>query len=718
MIALARPELLDRRPSWGGGRRNALSIALEPLPDRAVTELVRDLVPDASEETAAAVVARAEGNPFYAGEIVRTLRDRLGPAPTPADIGRAIAALPDTVQATVLARLDALEPTARRTVQLGAVIGRSFPVRAISAIEPALGTDAIDAAIGLLADRDMVRPAGSGTVAFRHILIREVAYGTLPRAERARLHEAAGRWLETDAEATGREDELAELVAFHLREAAALAVLLGEAPDPEQAERAVRWLRRAAEVTFGGGANVEAARHLDAAVDLATPIVQAELYERLGEVWGGGDQGVEAFDRAYALGRELELGPDQELRTLAESMVIRSRWAGSIAARLKPDEAAERLAEIERLLPNATSDRARAIGWLGVAYALNLTNRPSLAEVTAAKRAAGTSLALARALDEPELISAGLDAMDMVAFADNRYADIDTIVRERQELGDRLSTGERLDAWIVKAWADALLGNLEAAQSSARSAILGLSSGQAPGWVAGATAWRVLALYAEGRWDEALSEAQRMQRAVRESELKAPWFMLNGIICAFQIERARGEPVSADVWRVAASAIFEQSDSAIRTQRMESFFRDDLTRLAGEVAGDWLLFSGRLDYPALSLIELGDRRVAVDQAALDAMIPYAEERSIRFLVGPARRMRGLMAGDPGELRLALGVFEAIGARPLAIRARGELALMAGDRSTAEAAVNALEELGDTRQATAFAAEVRVGAIRMTVATAS
>src|SRR4029079_1602974 len=130
MIALARPELLDRRPSWGGGRRNAVSISLGPLPSQAVAELVADLLPDATQEIVDAVVDRAEGNPFYAGEIVRSLIDRLGAVPDPVAVPAAISSLPDTVQATVLARLDALDPNARRVVQLGAVMGRTFEPRA------------------------------------------------------------------------------------------------------------------------------------------------------------------------------------------------------------------------------------------------------------------------------------------------------------------------------------------------------------------------------------------------------------------------------------------------------------------------------------------------------------------------------------------------------------------------------------------------------------
>ena len=195
MIALARPELLDRRPGWGGGRRNAISIALEPLPSSAVEALVADLLDSPAPEIVDAVVDRAEGNPFYAGEIVRSLVDRLGPVPDPSAVAGAIAALPDSVQATVLARLDALAPAARRVVQLGAVLGRTFEPRAIPAIDPALSLETVDAAIEDLLDRDLVRQAQLGAATFRHILIREVAYSTLPRAERARIHGAAGRWL-------------------------------------------------------------------------------------------------------------------------------------------------------------------------------------------------------------------------------------------------------------------------------------------------------------------------------------------------------------------------------------------------------------------------------------------------------------------------------------------------------------------------------------------
>src|SRR3989440_11102891 len=110
MIALTRPELLDRRPAWGGGRRNYVSISLEPLSDRDTAQLVDQLLEGCSAELVNRIVRRAEGNPFFAGELIRSVAERGGTDQ-----------LPDTVQATVLARLDQLATEERRIIQLGSV---------------------------------------------------------------------------------------------------------------------------------------------------------------------------------------------------------------------------------------------------------------------------------------------------------------------------------------------------------------------------------------------------------------------------------------------------------------------------------------------------------------------------------------------------------------------------------------------------------------------
>ena len=201
MIALTRPELFDRRQAWGTARRNATSISLEPLEPDETRQLLRAVMPDAPPETLDRMAVRAEGNPFFAVELARSLRER----------GEG-AALPDTVQASVLARLDLLPDGERRTLQLGSVIGRSF---ALDTLAHVAGADAVTAMEALI-DRDLLVPHPDGSYAFRHIVIREVAYGTLPRAERARAHLELARWLPE------RGDVPAEVVAYHYRQALSL----------------------------------------------------------------------------------------------------------------------------------------------------------------------------------------------------------------------------------------------------------------------------------------------------------------------------------------------------------------------------------------------------------------------------------------------------------------------------------------------------------------
>ncbi|HUQ43684.1 MAG TPA: adenylate/guanylate cyclase domain-containing protein [Candidatus Limnocylindria bacterium] len=694
MIALARPELLDRRPAWGGGRRNGVSIALEPLPSPAVAALVADLLDNPAPEIVAAVVERAEGNPFYAGEIVRSLEDRLGPKPDPSAVASAIAALPDTVHGTVLARLDALEPAARRVVQLGAVLGRTFHPGAIPALDPSLGLGIVATAVDDLLDRDLIRSSGRDAVTFRHILIREVAYGTLPRAERARLHGDAGRWLDAQATATGREDELAELVAFHLREAVTIGTLLGEAPPGDLAGLAVRWLRRAAESAAAAAATPEAARHLNAAIELASHDLLPDMHERLGQIWRGGEQAADAFERAWALGRELELGADQELRTLAQLLVTRARWTGSIGRQLDEADRERRYSIVARLLDDETSPLARLYGTLAMAFRpMAKVDMPTAEELAASATWAMEAVASAELLDDPNLLSGALDAAAVAPMSDGRMAEVLPLIARRHEVEDRLTTEERTDAWIMHAWCETLLGKLDVAERAADRARAGLLSGQASAWVLGATAWRALTLHALGRWDEALLEAGRAERAWQESELRAPGFALNGFLAAFAIARSRGDLQAADHWRELGERIYQHTDPIVQYQRLMGYLRDDVDGLE-YVVSEFRVFAPRLDYVHLALASLADRRHPTDVSVLDSLIAYAEERGLLLISSQARRLRGLTRDDARDLQAALPQFERMGALPYIARTRAELGLATGNEALMTAGIDELAALGD------------------------
>lgn len=635
----------------------------------------------------------------------------LGPAPRADEVAKAIASLPDTVHATVLARLDALEPMARRVVQLGAVLGRTFQLAELPALAPDAAEADLAAAVEALVERDLLRDGGRSGLTFRHILIREVAYGTLPRAERARLHAAAGAWLDGEATGAGREDELAELVAFHLREATTLGRLVGEPVSPELVERTVRWLRRAGYAAASGAATTEAAHHVEAAIELAPEAGQPELHERLGQIWLGGEQALDAFERANALANAQGRGPEMDLRTLAQAVIVRTRWTGSVGVQQGSEEGARRIARIEALMREPLSDRARLLGSLGVAFgSANLSDAPDAAALAKSAVAAGQALEIARRLDDPDSISAALDAFSTVALGDDRVEDVLVRTIERRQIADRLSTNERMDAWIVTAWMETLRGNLGAAEAAAAEARSGLGAGQAAAWAIGASAWRTVALHALGRWDEALVEAGRAERSWEESEIRAPSFGLGGFVCAMAICLGRADPEGAQHWKAAAGKIFERSDPGIRTQRMVAYVADDRDRLAAEVVHDFRVFTGRFDYVHLALAHLADVGHPINRIDLDAIIDYTEERGIRLVAAAARRGRGLVLGDSVDLEAALAQYEAMSAAPFVARLRIELGLLRGGKAMVEDGLRGLDALGDVAQLSRASGQVAAAGI--------
>ena len=409
MLALTRPELLDRRPNWGGGRRNHLAVSLEPLSDAAVAELVRHLLETDSPELVATVIQRAEGNPFYAGELVRSAIEQ-------GSSGR----LPDTVQATVLARLDLLPPRERRALQLGSVFGRSFRLPGIAALET--GFDDSELLVERLALRDLIRPSDGDRYTFRHILIREVAYGTLPRVERSRLHAAAADWLAARAE--GREHAVAEIIALHYREAATIATSI----DPETPETirlrddAVAWLERALETAAAVEANPEAVRHARAALELARPEQRARLYERIGDMLGG-DAGADAYVTALDLYTSSGAPAGDRLRVLAGRLMLVTRFQGSVANRMSREEM-DRLRASGEVLAAETEDKA-AIALFLVAdgfYPFWMSANASAEIIDAGDRSAEEGYRLAAAIGDTNLMSAALDAIGGAVQLDNDWS--------------------------------------------------------------------------------------------------------------------------------------------------------------------------------------------------------------------------------------------------------------------------------------------------------
>jgi class 3 adenylate cyclase/tetratricopeptide (TPR) repeat protein len=286
IVTLARPELLERRPEWGAGRRNFVALHLDPLPDAAVTELLGGLVAGLPAQTAEAIVRRADGIPLYAVETVRMLVaderlvERDGVYIPVGDLTEL--AVPETLQALIAARLDALDPSDRTLLQNAAVVGQSFTIAGLAAVA---GIDLSDVEPRLrgLVRREILaktadpRSSEQGQYAFVQALVREVAYSTLAKRDRRDRHLAAARHFESLG-----EDELVGALAAHYLAAFETSTPGAEAEAVGAQARIA--LRAAAERAAALGSHQQAVTFLDQALQVTTnPGEQADLLVRAGE---------------------------------------------------------------------------------------------------------------------------------------------------------------------------------------------------------------------------------------------------------------------------------------------------------------------------------------------------------------------------------------------------------------------------------------------------
>ena len=282
LVCLARHDLLDRREDWGGDRPGSDRIFLAPLSSDDTKSLVASLLGE-TEGDQPTIVERSGGNPLFAEEMARCMVQE---GATRAD------ELPDTVQGVLAARLDGLEPFERRLVQRASVMGRTFWEGSLAALAEAEGRDLGDA-LASLQEKGILSPAAEGRLAgerelaFKHVLIGDVAYGMLPKAVRSSSHYEVAAYLEQRA--GDRSDEVVALLAEHYGRAAALGREAGlpvEQLDPIR-ERALRFLEEAGDSSALLYANRDAATHYRRArrmAGAAEPALAARIGEKLGDV--------------------------------------------------------------------------------------------------------------------------------------------------------------------------------------------------------------------------------------------------------------------------------------------------------------------------------------------------------------------------------------------------------------------------------------------------
>jgi len=455
VITLARPELLEKRPDWGAGKRTFASIHLEPLPSEEMHRLLAGLVPGLPARTAAAIVERADGIPLYAVETVRMLlaqgqlvleNGAYRPTGDLDDI-----AVPQTLTSLIAARLDGLEPSDRGLIEDAAVLGQSFTVAGLSAVsgvdttdlEPRLRTFIRRELLVLEAD---ARSPERGQYSFMQSLIREVAYNTLAKKDRKVRHLAAARFFESLG-----TDELAGGLAGHYLSAQRLAGDQQEA-DALAAQARIA-LRGAADRAASLGSHEQAVKFLEQALEVADSAEdRVDLHTRAqtsAQHW----LDPPTIER-HVLGRlqaARELG---DRPAIASAIANHADWLSSFGTPQRGvevvEQAWEEFADLEQ-----TPAGVRLMGALAGCLAQSLQNEAAL-------RWVDRYLPIAERLDLMEAIAAGLILRGRVLINLNRAREALVLLRGGHQLALALNSGRERGGRILltfyEQWGDPAKG--------------------------------------------------------------------------------------------------------------------------------------------------------------------------------------------------------------------------------------------------------------------
>jgi DNA-binding SARP family transcriptional activator/class 3 adenylate cyclase len=679
VVVTARPELLERRPGWGGTRPGSLT-ELPPLSEADTGRLLEALLSHhrLPQSVGPALLTAADGNPLFAEEYVRMLRDR-HPLPTGGPEQPAVGRpqldrigpelpLPESVHAIIAARLDALPPADKAALQDLAVLGRVGWVGALAAVSDRDRAD-VEAWLERLHDKEFLYRAGRSSMAgereygFRHVLVRDVAYGQIPRAERASKHRRAAGWLESlDPDPVDRRGSgglgdppqaqrgragRSELLAHHYGQALALASAAGGATG-DLSERARLALRDAGDRVAALGAHTGAARYYTAALELwpeGDP-ERPELEFRAGEARCRGEGAGEDL---------LETARDGLLAAGARE---RAAEAEVLLGRLAYIYGRPRSAHIERalaLVADAPPSRSKAAVLSGCMQHLMVADRHAEALVVARQ-----ALAMARSLGarDGEAAAYGTIGSARVALGDRGgLADLERCVALCEELGSSHAVG-----WHANlAYARSILGDLRGGFAARQAAWRAAERYGGVGELRYIELARVAEHYWTGRWPQAMQLADTV---VADAAGGAPHYMESQCrVWRGRIRLAGGEAAAALEDGERALALARESGDPQNLDPALAFgarvlLATDRPAEAGKLVDELLPgLAGRLLNPdlgvdlAVDLVELGRPAEVLDQAPPS---PWREAA------------RAFVAGDPGR---AATLYAEIGARPDEAHAR-------------------------------------------------
>ena len=676
----ARPELIERRPGWGGGKRNVTSVGLDPLTATESDRLVELLlsVADLPAPVRATILERAEGNPFFLEEIVRHLMDE-GLIVREGERWRATSTIdqvliPDTVQAVLAARIDLLDPIEKRALQRAAVVGRVFWPGPVGRLLNG-DRDRLRSTLDRLEERDLVLSRLSSSIAgepefiFKHILTREVAYESLPRRERAGAHAAVASWIEETA--GKRAKEFVELLAYHCLEA-----YLGARDDglaPQEVEdlrrRAFDALLRVAGVAHRRFAIAKANSAIEQALRIASgPLERIAALEWMGTIARSdyrGDLSWRAFKEAIDL--RLEHTPDDSHAiawACVNGLENPLRWPGSMKTFPDVDEVKRYLAICADHVGDERSEEgirlltARSFQPFGFGPRFHIEPADREEAIAAGLRAAE----LARDLGRLDLESAALDGAGSAIVTLGHYGRLRDMLARRLEIAEQIEDPwEAGDAYAMVAWNGAMLGEFE---ESVRWGLIGRDRAehQAAGIVDHCLNWAGTSLFHLGEWDRSLQAFREAQGLMGERSDDPPYFMTSLFGAAAFVHESRGLPGAGALLEILGGI----RESVLDVSTMAGRWLAWVMARRGQVDRAWELvretpvrsatFRPFHDQALAELLALSGRWAEVPEF-VESSRSYAMEAGLLALPVHLDRLEGRSAVANGQLERGL---EALG----------------------------------------------------------
>jgi class 3 adenylate cyclase/tetratricopeptide (TPR) repeat protein len=689
VVATSRPELLERRPNWGGGKLNATTLALAPLTTEETAQLLGGALgtPVLPADTQAVLLERAGGNPLYAEQFAELYAERGSADDLP---------LPETLQGIIAARLDGLGADEKALMLDAAVVGKVFWTGSLGRDEhEVVGTLHSLERKGFVRRQRRSSVDGQSELAFAHALVRDVAYGQIPRAERATKHRRVAEWIES----LGRPEDHAEMRAYHWRSALELVRASG-ANDGDLVERARFSLRDAGDRAFGLNNHAAAAALYEDALALwpnNDPERPALLFRRARALYEAYDEErrepalEEARDALLAAGDPVRAG---EAETFLANVAFDRGQGDRVRAHLErarelvgdstSESAARVLATSARILSmdrDSTEALAQAEAALEMATVLRLDELRAHALTTVGmarnnlETGSGTgdmerALELALAIDSP-IAPAIVNNLAVQATQQGDLLRSDELYAEALRLAERF--GNLSNIRFIRGnriWMDWMRGRWDDALEHADRFIAECETGSPHTMEPHARSVRAAIRHARGDSDGAFADLNRSVELTRTRVDSGSRIQALSLLAQFLVsDRRLDEALSLVDELVTLVRGFGAHGALARFGLVaeELGAVDTIRGVLAEGGGTQALRWRRL----LELVYTGDFGSAADAAMPTGAVTL--EADLRRKAGEVHLANGRVAEGVEELELALTFFRSVGATRYVAEVESELA---------------------------------------------